>query len=95
MDGGFHLRCKDAVDVTLSDEPQLLAINFIDSNGSPTLAGNHLVDMLPQSGLPSVEEHFVPFGRQVLPLVGVADLEPDDIPGVAHASLMSVPLDAL
>lgn len=93
--GGFHLRSEGAVDVNLSDEAQLLVVNLISSKGSPALTGNHLVDMRPQSGLPLVEEHFVPSGRQVLPLVGVADLEPGDILGVAHASLMSVPLDAL
>ena len=57
--------------------------------------GHYLVDMMPQSDLPAVEEHFVASGRQVLPLVGVATLEPGDILGVAHASLLSVPLDVL
>ena len=53
------------------------------------------MDMLPQPGLFSVQEHFVTSGRQVLPLTGVADLEPDDLVGVAHSSLLSVPLNAL
>ena len=51
--------------------------------------------MLPQSDLPSEEEHFVASGRQVRPLVGVSNLEPGDLLGVAHAPLMCVPLDAL
>ena len=42
-----------------------------------------------------MEEHFVASGRQVIPLVGVSNLEPGGLPGVAHAPLMSVPLDAL
>ena len=53
------------------------------------------MDMLPQSDLPSEEEHFVASGRQVIALVGVSNLEPGDLLGVAHAPLMSVPLDAL
>ena len=42
-----------------------------------------------------MQEHFVASGRQVLPLTGVADLEPGDLVGVAHAPLLSVPLGAL
>ena len=48
---------------------------------------------LSQSNLPSEEE--VASGRQVIPLVGVPNLEPGDLLGVAHAPLMCVPLDAL
>ena len=61
----------------------------------PVLTGRYLVDMMPQPDLPSVEGHFVASGRQALPLVGVAKLESGDILGVAHAPLMSVPLDVL
>ena len=53
------------------------------------------MDMLPQSDLPSEEEHFVASGRQVVPLIGVSNLEPGDFLGVAHAPLMCVPLDAI
>ena len=42
-----------------------------------------------------MQEHLVSSGRQVLPLTGVADLEPGDLVGVAHAPLLSVPLDTL
>ena len=78
-----------------SDDPQLLAVNFVRSDGSPAFTGHYLVDMMPQPDLPLVGEHFVASGRQVLPLVGVADLELRDILGVAHAPLMSVPLNVL
>ena len=64
-------------------------------NGSQPLSGHYLVDMLPQSDLLSVEEHFAASGRQILHLVGVGNLEPGDIHGVAHASPMYVPLDAM
>ena len=70
-------------------------MNLVRSNGSQALTGHYLVDMLPQSDLPSEEEHFVTSGRQVIPLVGVSNLEPGDLLGVAHAPLISVPLDAL
>ena len=93
--GSFHLRYDRAVGVTLSHEPQLLAVNLIRRNGSQAVTGHYLVDMLPQSDLPSEEEHFVASGRQVIRLVGVSNLEPGDLLGVAHAPLISVPLDAL
>ena len=51
--------------------------------------------MLPQPSILSTQEHFVDSGRQLLPLTGVADLEPGDLVGVAHAPLLSVPLGAL
>ena len=51
--------------------------------------------MLRQPDLHSVEEHFVASWRQVLPFVGVTDLEPGDFLGVARVPLMRVPLDAL
>ena len=41
--GGFHLRYNGAVGVTLSDEPQLLAVNLVHSNGSQALTGHYLV----------------------------------------------------
>ena len=70
-------------------------MNLVRSNGSQALTGHYPVDMLPQSDLPSEEEHFVASGRQVIRLVGVSNLEPGDLLGVAHAPLISVPLDAL
>ena len=93
--GGFHLLYDGTVGVTLSDKPQLLEVNLVRSNGSPALTGHYLVDMLPQPGILSMQEHFVASGRQVLPLTGVADLESGDLVGVAHAPLLSVPLGAL
>ena len=93
--GGFHLCYDGAVGVTLSDEPNFLAVNLVGSNGSQALTGHYLVDMLSQSDLSSEEEHFVASGRQAIPLVGVSNLEPGDLLGVAHAPLMNVPLDAL
>ena len=51
--------------------------------------------MMPQPDLPSIEEHFVASGRQVLPRVGVAAHETGKILGVAHAPLLSVALDVL
>ena len=93
--GGFHLCYECAVGVTLSDEPKLLAVNLVRSNGSHALTGHYLVDVIPLSDLPSEEEHFVASGRQVIHFVGVSNLEPGNLLGVAHAPLMCVPLDAL
>ena len=33
-DGGFHFLYDSALGVTLSDEPQLLEVNLVRSNGS-------------------------------------------------------------
>ena len=55
---GFYLRYDGAVGRTLSDEPQLLAVNSVRSNGSQALIGHYLVDMLSRSDLSSEEEHF-------------------------------------
>ena len=92
---GFHLLYDGTVGVTLSDEPQLPEVNLVRSNGSPVLTGHYLVDMLPRPSIRSMQEHFVASGWQVLPLTGVADLEPGDLVGVAHAPRLSVPLGAL
>ena len=42
-----------------------------------------------------MQEYLVAAGRQLLPLTGVADLEPGGLVGVARAPLLSVPLGAL
>ena len=48
MDGGFHLVYDGTVGVTLSNEPQLLEVNLVRSNGSPARTGHYLVAMRPQ-----------------------------------------------
>ena len=55
-DGGFPLLYDSAVGVTLSDEPQLLEVNLVRSNGSPALTWQYLVDMMPQPGILSTQE---------------------------------------
>ena len=83
------------IGVTPPDEPELLALDFVHSDGSPALTGHYLVGIMSQSDLPSVGEYFEAPGQQILPLVRVADLEPGDIAGVAHASLMNALPDGL
>ena len=51
--------------------------------------------MYKRQDLLSEEEHFVTYGWHVISLVGVSNLEPGDLLGVAHAPLMCVPLDTL
>ena len=94
-DGGSHLLYDGAVGVTLSDEPQLLEVNLVGSNGFPALTRQYRVDMLPQPGLRSLQQHFDASGRQVLPFTGVTDVEPGDLVGVAHAPLLRISLNAL
>ena len=38
--GGFHPLFGGTVGITLSDEPQLLEVNLVRSNGSPALTGH-------------------------------------------------------
>ena len=42
----------------MSDEPQLLAVNLVRSNGSPALTGHYFVDILPQPDIRSGQKHF-------------------------------------
>ena len=56
-DGGFHFLYDGTVGVTLSDEPQLLEVSLVRSNGSPALTEQYLVDMLAQPGIISLQEH--------------------------------------
>ena len=91
--GGFHLRYDGAVGVTLFNEPQLFAGNFVRGKGSQALTGHYLVYMLPQSDLPLGEEPFVASGRKVIPRVGATNFEAGDILDVGP--LMCIPLDAL
>ena len=93
--GASHLRCDGNTGVTLLGEPQLLAVNLVRSNGSLALTGHYFVDILPQPDFLSGQKHFVASGRHVIPLAGVADLEPGDLVGVADAPLLRVPLGAL
>ena len=93
--GAFHLRYDGTTGVTLSDEPQLLAVNLMRSNGFPALTEHYFVDILSQPDICSGQKHFVASGRQVLPLIGVADLEPGDLVGAADDPLSRIPLGAL
>ena len=60
--GGSHFRYDGAVGVTLSDEPHLLAVNLVRTNGSQALTGHYIVDMLPQSDLPQRRNTLSPLG---------------------------------
>ena len=75
----------------MSDEPQLLAVDLVRSNGLLALTGHHLVEMLPQPDL-LAEEHIAASGRQVLRISGATDLESCDLLGVAHAPLVRAPI---
>ena len=86
----FLLLYDVAVRITLSDEPQLLAVNLVPR----VLTDHYFVDMLPQPDRLSVEENFVASGRQVVPYVDVAGFEPGNLFGGIHILLMHVPLEA-
>ena len=58
-DGDFDIRYDGTDSVTLANEPKLLAVNLVRSNGSPALTGNYLVEMLSQPDLIFTEEYFL------------------------------------
>ena len=89
--GGFHLRYESADRVILSDEPQLLAVNLVCSNGLPALKGHYHVEMLPQPNL-LLEEHAAASGRQILCTSGAIYLHSGNLLGVAHAPVMRAPI---
>ena len=60
--GCFHLRYEGISGLAQSDDPHLFAVNLVRSDGSPALTGHYFVDMMPQSDLSPVEEHFVASG---------------------------------
>ena len=93
--GAFHL-CYDGITgVTLSDKLQLLAVNLVRSNGSPALTGHTVVGIQPQPDIVSGQKHFVASRRQMLFSIGVADLEPGALVGVADAPCLRILLGAL
>ena len=49
--------------------------------------------MLPQPDLLFAEDHTATSGRQVLPMVGAADLGPTELLGVPDAPLVRAPID--
>ena len=65
--GSFHLRYEGAAGATPSNDPQLLAVNLVRSDGSPARTRHFLADMMLQPKVPSVEDYFVASGRQVFP----------------------------
>lgn len=81
--------------VTLPNKFQFLEVSLEHRNGSPALTGKILVGMLPHTNLLPEQQHLVASGQKVLPLTGVADLEPGDLVGVADAPRLRVPLSAL
>ena len=65
--GGFYLRYGSADGVTLSDEPQLLAVNLVCSSGPPALTGRYVIEMLTQADFLFAEGYFVASRRRSLP----------------------------
>ena len=81
--------------LTLSEHgPSLVGGTItLDDASFATKIGAHRA-VCRRNAVPAGPTRFVASGRQVLPLVGVADLEPDDHLRVAHAPLMRVPLSS-
>ena len=61
----------------------------------PALTGHYMVDLATTHDCQDPLEHFVPSGRQTIPLTGHRVLEPGDILGTAPHPLLRVPLETL
>ena len=86
-DGAFILLYDGTIDVAMSDEPQLHAVWLVSSNGSTAHTGHYFLDVKPESDSCWGQQHVVASVRQVLPLTGVADLQPGHHIEVADAAL--------
>ena len=93
-DAVYHL-VYDGLGVSLTDSPQLIPVNLVRRDGSPSLTGHYMVDLPPAPNSSDPSEQFVYSGRQLIPLTGYQDLEPGDVLGAASSPLLRVPLEAL
>ena len=94
LDAAYHL-VYNGPGVTLTDSPQLIPVNLVRLDGSPALTGHYMVDFLPDYADSVPSERFVSSGRQLIPLTGCQDLEPDEVLGTASSPLPRVPLKTL
>ena len=94
LDAAYHL-VYNGPGVTLTDFPQLIPVNLARLDGSPALTGHYMVDFLPDYADSVPSERFVSSGRQLIPLTGCQDLEPDEVLDTASLPLLRVPLKAL
>ena len=90
-----YLLVYDGQGVSLNDSPQLIPVNLVRLDGSPSLTGHYMVDLLPVHDDSNPSEHFVSSGRQSIPWTGHQELEPGDVLGTASSPLLRVPLKAL
>lgn len=80
---------------TMSDKPQLLAVNLARCINSSELAGLYFVHTLPQPDIMFVSTQIVASGRHALPITGAVNPEPSHSLGVSPAPLLRVLLGAL
>ena len=57
----------DGPGVSLTDSPQLIPVNLVRLDGSPTLTGHYMVDLLSAHDDSTPPERFVSLGRQLSP----------------------------
>ena len=93
-DNAYHL-VYDGLGVSLTDSPQLIPVNLVRLDGSPSLTGHYMVDLRPVNDDSYPCERFVSSSRQLIPLMGYQDLEPVDILGTVSSPLLRVTLEAL
>jgi hypothetical protein len=86
LDAAYNL-VYNGPGVTLTDSPQLIPVNLVRLDGSPALTGHYMVDLFPVDADSAPSERFVSSGRQLIPLTGYQDLEPNDVLGTASPPL--------
>ena len=92
-DATYHL-LYDGQGVSLTDSPQLIPVNLVCLDESPSLTGRYMVDLFPAHDS-ALSERFVSSGRQSIPLAGYREPEHGDVLGTASSPLLRVPLKAL
>ena len=90
-----HPLAYDGPGMSFNSSPQLVPVNLTRLNGSPTLTGHYMVDIITTYDSQDHSDHLVVSGQQTTPLTGYRDLEPGDNLGTASAPLLRVPLEAL
>ena len=93
-DAAYHL-VYDGQGLSLTDSSQLIPVKLVRLDGSLTLTGHYMVNLLPVHDDSNPSEYFVSSGRQSIPLTGCQELEPGDVLGTASSPFLRVPLEAL
>lgn len=87
----LHLRYAGSHRVSILYVPQMLEVGLVRSSVAGALPGHYLAEMLCTMASSRYQISSMPAVIKIVPLVGSAELEPEDFLGVASARLFCVP----